>query len=86
MPCRSQNAFGRGLVHNLASDAHDPEHRSPQLARTLEDAVREMPELEPSLGYLTSDVPRAILAGEPVRGMPPVIEPKRGVLSRLRRR
>ena len=79
--------FGRGLVHNLASDAHDPERRSPQLARTLEDAVRAIPELEPSLGYLTGDVPRAILAGESVRGMPPVIEPKRGgVLGRLRRR
>jgi protein-tyrosine phosphatase len=78
--------FARGLVHDLASDAHDPDHRSPALRPTLEQAVAAMPELEDWLDYLTVDVPTAILAGEMPRGAPPVIEPKRGLLGRLRRR
>lgn len=75
--------FDRGLVHNLASDAHDPERRSPALRPTLERAVAEMPELEAHLPYLTEQVPRAILAGEALPGPPPVIEQRRGLLRRL---
>src|SRR4051812_45807539 len=56
--------FARGLVHNLASDAHDAHWRSPALGRTVEKAVRGMPELEDWLGYLCEQVPSAILAGE----------------------
>jgi protein-tyrosine phosphatase len=77
--------FARGLVHNLASDAHDAVNRSPALRPTLDAAVRELPELEDWLPYLTVEVPRAILAGETPKGEPPVIE-KRGLLGRLRRR
>src|SRR3954447_9028870 len=82
----SGELFARGLVHNLASDAHDAEWRSPALRPTLDKAVRELPELEDWLGYLCSDVPGAILAGETPRGAGRVIEPKRGLLGRLRRR
>ena len=78
--------FARGLVHNLASDAHDAERRSPALAPALELAVAELPGLEAWLDYLTLEVPRAILAGEPLPGDPPVLEQKRGLLGRLRRR
>lgn len=79
--------FARGLVHNLASDAHDAEYRSPQLRPTLDKAVEALPELEGWLGYLTEEVPEAILAGQTPRADPPVIElPKRGLLGRLRRR
>src|SRR5436190_16799452 len=78
--------FARGLVHNLASDAHDADYRSPALQPVLERAVEETPELEGWLGYLTVEVPQAILAGEVPRGASPVIEPKRGLLARLRRR
>ena len=82
----TQDLFARGLVHNLASDAHDAEYRSPALAPTLEMAVAELPELEGWLDWLTVEVPQAILAGETPGGDPPVIEPKRGLLGRLRRR
>jgi len=83
----TRELFARGLVHNLASDAHDAEVRSPALRPALEKAVAEVPELEGWLDYLTEDVPKAILAGETPPGSPPVIEPKRsGFLSRLRRR
>lgn len=78
--------FARGLVHNLASDAHDAEWRSPALRPTLAKAAEQMPELEGWLDWLTVDVPRAILAGKVPRGVAPVIEPKRGFMSRLRRR
>jgi protein-tyrosine phosphatase len=78
--------FARGLVHNLASDAHDADHRSPALRPLLERAVAELPELEESLPWLTEEVPASILAGETPRGDPPVIEPKRGFLDRLRGR
>jgi protein-tyrosine phosphatase len=78
--------LARGLVHNLASDAHDADFRSPALEPTLEAAVAEAPELEGWLDYLTVEVPQAILAGETPRGAPPVIEPKRGLLARLWRR
>jgi protein-tyrosine phosphatase len=78
--------FGRGLVHNIASDAHDAEYRSPAMRPVLDRAVAEQPELGGWLDYLTLDVPKAILAGETPRGPSPVIEPKRGLLGRLMRR
>jgi protein-tyrosine phosphatase len=82
----TQELFARGLVHNLASDAHDAEYRSPALRPLLDKAVADMPELEHSLGYLTVETPEAILAGERPPGQPPVIQAKRGILSRLRGR
>lgn len=79
--------FARGMVHNLASDAHDAVHRSPALSPVLESAFAELPELEPALDWLTVEVPQAILAGDHVApDAAPVIEPKRGLLGRLRRR
>jgi protein-tyrosine phosphatase len=82
----TQELFARGLVHNLASDAHDAEYRSPALRPTLEAAAADMPELEAFLDYLTLQTPRAILAGEEPGGTPPVIELKRGFMDRLRGR
>jgi protein-tyrosine phosphatase len=82
----TKELFARGLVHNLASDAHDAEFRSPALRPVLDEAVREQPELEAWLGYLMLEAPRAILAGSPPHGDPPVIEPRRGFFSRLRGR
>jgi protein-tyrosine phosphatase len=83
----TQELFARGLVHNLASDAHDSEYRTPALRPTLDKAVADMPELEGWLDYLTVEVPQAILAGQTPRANAPVIElPRRGLLSRLRRR
>jgi protein-tyrosine phosphatase len=78
--------FAGGLVHNLASDAHDARYRSPALAPTLAKACAELPGLDYWLDYLTVAVPVAVLAGEAPPGVPPVLEPKRGMLQRLRRR
>jgi protein-tyrosine phosphatase len=78
--------FERGLVHNLASDAHDAQYRSPALRPTLVEACDALPGLEGWLDYLTVEVPQAILAGQTPGGTPPVIQAKRGLFAKLRRR
>ena len=65
--------LGLGLVHVLASDAHAPDVRRGNLAQAV-DALRD----EGLARYLTSEVPAAIVAGEPV--------PARSVRDRRRRR
>jgi protein-tyrosine phosphatase len=82
----TEEMLRRGLVHNLASDAHDAKVRSPALRPTLERAVAEVPELERWLDWMTVDVPAAVVAGEAVPGEAPRLEVKRGLLDRLRRR
>ncbi len=47
------------LIHNVASDAHDPEQRRPSIAGELEQAG-----LGAMAEWLTEAVPAAILAGE----------------------
>ncbi len=47
-----------GLVHNVASDAHDHSNRAPGMAAELRRAG-----LQPLAAWLTSEVPAAILAG-----------------------
>jgi len=54
-----------GLVHNVTSDAHDHLHRPPLgLRRVLEDADHDVPGLGGQASWLTTDVPRALLADE----------------------
>lgn len=73
-----------GLVHNVVSDAHDHLHRPPGMTDALARAG-----LTPLAGWLTEEVPAAILAGTeiPPRPNAPVairIDPPRR--SRWRRR
>ena len=55
-----------GLVHNVTSDAHDAVRRPPAIATELRSAG-----LAPLAAWLTSEVPRAILAGEDPPPRPP---------------
>jgi protein-tyrosine phosphatase len=55
-----------GLVHNVASDAHDALRRPPGLAEELEQAG-----LGGLRAWATEMVPQAILAGEPLPPRPP---------------
>jgi protein-tyrosine phosphatase len=55
-----------GLVHNVASDAHDAVGRPPSIAAELE-AVG----FGDWIAWLAEDVPRAILGGEPIPPAPP---------------
>lgn len=55
----------QGLVHNVASDAHDTIRRTPGIAAELEEAG-----LGALAGWLTSAVPAAILSGEEIPALP----------------
>jgi protein-tyrosine phosphatase len=57
-----------GLLHNVASDAHDHVHRPPAIAAELE-AVG----LAPLTRWLTEAVPRAILDGGEIPSRPEVV-------------
>jgi protein-tyrosine phosphatase len=59
------------LIHVVASDAHDAEHRDPALRPGLEAAARELPELDGELAWLVHAVPAAIVAGAEVPPRPP---------------
>ena len=57
--------FERGLVHNVASDAHDLAKRAPGMAQEIERVGLG------ALGnWLTSEVPRAILDGGAIPEQP----------------
>ena len=70
-----------GLVHNVASDAHDAFRRPPTIADELDRAG-----LGSLAGWLTQDVPAAILRGGEVPPRPPLETPPRRGGWRLRRR
>jgi protein-tyrosine phosphatase len=55
----------RGLVHNVASDAHDSVSRPPALADELRRSGYDW-----LAGWAAQDVPAAILAGEPIPPRP----------------
>lgn len=73
-----------GLVHDVASDAHDAQHRSPDMRGGLEAAAIELPGLEDQIDWLTREAPAAILAGEPLPRRPPLPAPRRRGLLRRR--
>lgn len=56
-----------GMIHNVASDAHDNIRRSPGMARELDQAG-----LGPLTEWLTQEVPAAILDGSDIPSRPAV--------------
>jgi protein-tyrosine phosphatase len=78
--------FREGLVHDVASDAHDPHGRPPGLRRAFESFEDELPGIAEQAGWYTSDAPAAIVSGEslPRRPDPPRRRPSRA--RRLMRR
>jgi protein-tyrosine phosphatase len=77
-----------GLVHNVASDAHDHRRRSPVLREGFALAEQDLPGITAQLGWYTQDVPAAILAGLPLpeAPLPPRRRRRRLGLGRLRAR
>jgi len=57
-----------GLIHNVASDAHDHIDRPPGMASELQQAG-----LEPLAEWLTQEVPAAILGGDEIPPRPAVV-------------
>lgn len=74
-----------GMVHTLASDAHDARRRPPGLGAGIAAAEERLPGAEALGPWLTRHAPGAIVAGEPVPAPPPV-ELRPSLLSRLLRR
>jgi len=75
-----------GLVHDLASDAHDLAGRKPGLVEHLRAAAGDLPGIEQLAGWLTEEAPRALLAGERVPAPPARIRRAarpRGLRARL---
>jgi protein-tyrosine phosphatase len=59
--------FRGGLVHNVASDAHNVRRRPPDMGPGLRELRSALPRVTPQLDWLTGETPAAILAG---RGVP----------------
>lgn len=67
----SLSMLEQGLVHVVASDAHDAVKRPPDVLAIVRGAVWELALPPATTEFLTEDVPRALLADEP---MPPLPE------------
>jgi protein-tyrosine phosphatase len=73
-----------GLVHNVASDSHDPVSRSPDILTGLHAAERDLPGLGAQIDWFTREAPEAILAGGPLPPRPELPRPRRRGLLRRR--
>jgi len=73
----------RGLVHCVASDAHDAGRRSPALTTGFEEVARELPEFARHADWYTRVAPAAVIAGEELPGPPPA--PRRAKTAWWRR-
>lgn len=69
--------FERGLVHNVASDAHNLANRPPELLEPIVRLDRVLPGLRALAPWLTDEVPAAILRGAPVRVPPRIMRSRR---------
>jgi protein-tyrosine phosphatase len=76
----------RGLVHDVASDAHDHLHRPPRINVALQDADLALPGLSEHAAWFTVTAPMAILRGEPLAEPPRVTRPRRTAWRRVLRR
>jgi protein-tyrosine phosphatase len=59
-----------GLVHSIDSDAHDAELRPPTMLEGLAAAADALPHLATRMRWLTTDLPAALLADEPLPPAP----------------
>jgi protein-tyrosine phosphatase len=82
----SVEALREGLVHVLASDAHDPVDRPPGLTAGLAAVERDLPGIGSHAEWLTEEVPAAILAGDELPARPPLPRRGGGLKARLIRR
>lgn len=63
--------FSEGLVHDVSSDAHDPERRPPVLSTGLKAMKGDLPDLAQQWDHYTHDAPAAMLSGARVPSPPP---------------
>jgi protein-tyrosine phosphatase len=72
-----------GLVHDVASDAHDHLHRPPEILPGFESAEADIPGIRGQANWFTVTAPVAIVTGRPLP--PPPDPPPRPPMSRWRR-
>ena len=82
----SARMFGEGLVHVVASDAHDPERRPPELISGFAALEHELPGIRRQARWYTEETPAAILAGGTPPRRPRPLRPRRSRFARLTRR
>lgn len=54
------------LVHDISSDAHDPDRRPPLIGLARREMDRDVPEMSPRFDWLAKGGARAILSGDPL--------------------
>ena len=74
----------RGMVHNVASDAHDAHVRGPGVEDGLEAAARVLSGMERQRSYLVERMPAALLADRALPSPPRPPSPRRGWRRLLR--
>jgi protein-tyrosine phosphatase len=72
-----------GLVHDVASDAHDHLHRPPDIMTGFESAEADVPGIRGQASWFTVTAPVAILTGKPLPAQPD--PPPRPPMSRWRK-
>jgi protein-tyrosine phosphatase len=72
-----------GLVHDVASDAHDHIHRPPGLVAGFAELKEELPGIDQYAAWYTVTSPVAILAGNPLPAAPQLGTPPPSRLRRL---
>jgi len=75
--------FAEGLVHNVASDAHDHRRRPPTLLGGFEAAEPDLPGILAQAEWYTERAPAAILAGADLPERPPPPRLRRTGLARM---
>jgi protein-tyrosine phosphatase len=74
----------RGLVHVIASDAHDAHHRPPTMDGALNAFERRYRDGREQFEWLAETAPKALLSGSALPLRPPAPRARRGPLRRLR--
>jgi protein-tyrosine phosphatase len=75
-----------GLVHNVASDAHDNGRRPPGLLAGFDAAESELPGIREQARWFTEVLPLAVLRAEELPGRPAPPSPRRRTRLRFVRR
>jgi protein-tyrosine phosphatase len=78
--------FERGLVHDVASDAHDIRKRAPGLSAGFRLLDQQLPGVLSQIDWFTRDAPAALLEDRPLPARPQLDPRRRGLLGALRRR
>ncbi len=80
----SNRLFAAGLVHNIASDAHDVSRRGPGFAHALERLQETFGCTADSMAWFTTTSGRTIVDGKDLLGRPPSLHEAPSGWSRLK--